>query len=94
MKREKLDAKAKGCVYIGSLKDELVFKLWDPANRNIVRSKDVVFFEDQMILDIKKLEKPIPNPSYDQSPIVVSNSGGETPHTKSDQGRMFSKNSK
>lgn len=83
--RAKLDAKAKECVYLGSPRDELGFRLWDPANRKIVRSRDVVFFEDQTIQDIKKMEKPKLKVSYDQSPLVVNKSGGETPQTEPDQ---------
>ena len=31
--RSKLDAKAKECIYLGSPRDELGFRLWDPANK-------------------------------------------------------------
>ena len=50
--REKLDAKAKECIYLGSPRDELGFRLWDLINKKIVRSRDVVFFEDQTMHDI------------------------------------------
>ena len=42
--RAKLDAKAKECIYLGSPRDELGFKLWDPINKKIVQSRDVLFF--------------------------------------------------
>ena len=44
--RAKLDAKTKVCIYLGSLKDKFGYRLWDPVNKKIVRSRDVVFFED------------------------------------------------
>ncbi|WVZ01079.1 hypothetical protein V8G54_027148 [Vigna mungo] len=80
--RAKLDAKAKDCIYLGSPRDEFGFRLWDPANRKIVRSRDVVFFENQTIQDIKKVEKPTLKLISDQSPIVINNSGGETPQAE------------
>ncbi|WVY90442.1 hypothetical protein V8G54_035956 [Vigna mungo] len=87
--RAKLDAKAKDCMYLGSPRDEFGFRLWDPANRKIVRSRDMVFFEDQTIQDIKKVEKPTLKLISDQSPIVMNNLGGKTPDqpnlTKEDQ---------
>ncbi|KAI5327124.1 hypothetical protein L3X38_026520 [Prunus dulcis] len=33
-------------------------KLWDPVARKIIRSRDVVFFEDQNIEDIRRGDKP------------------------------------
>lgn len=68
--RAKLDTKTKECIYLGSPRDELGFRLWDPVNKKIVRSRDVVFYEDQTIHDIQS-KKP--------KTIVVQNSGGEIP---------------
>ena len=62
----KLDAKTKECIYFGSPRDELGFRLWDPINKRIVRSRDVVFYEDQTIQDIQQSKKP--------KTIVVHNS--------------------
>ena len=42
--RAKPDVKAKECIYLGSPRDELGFKLWDPINKKIVQSRDVLFF--------------------------------------------------
>ena len=67
--RAKLDAKVKECIYLGSPRDELGFKLWDPINKKIVQSRDVIFFEDQTIHDIERPEKTKP---------IVRNSRGET----------------
>ena len=69
--RGKLDAKSKECIYLGSPRDELGFRLWDPTNKKIVRSRDVVFHEDQTIHDVQQSKKP--------KTIVVHNSGGEIP---------------
>ena len=56
--RAKLDAKTKECIYLRSPKDEFGYRLWDPINKKVVRSRDVVFFKDQTIEDIKNSEKP------------------------------------
>ena len=34
--RAKLDAKVKECIYLGSPRDELGFRLWDPINMKMV----------------------------------------------------------
>ncbi len=56
--RAKLDAKTKECIYLGSPRDEFGYRLWDPANSKVVRSRDVVFFEDQTIEDIRNSTRP------------------------------------
>ena len=51
--RAKLGAKTKECIYLRSPKDEFGYRLWDPINKKVVRSRNVVFFEGQTIEDIK-----------------------------------------
>lgn len=34
--------------------------LWDPIGKKLIRSRDVVFLEDQNIEDYEKVEKPQP----------------------------------
>ena len=46
------------------------YRLWDPINRKIVRSQDVVFFEDETIEDIVKPKKQISAPQViDMDPV-------------------------
>jgi len=52
--RAKLDAKTKECIY---LRSPIGYRLWDPINKKVVLSRDVVFFKDQTIEDIKNSEK-------------------------------------
>jgi hypothetical protein len=47
--RSKLDSKAKQCIFLGYGHEEFGYILWDPVNKKTIRSKDVVFFEDQTI---------------------------------------------
>ncbi|CAL9021276.1 unnamed protein product [Prunus brigantina] len=50
--RSKLDAKSKKCIFVGYGNEEFGYRLWDLVARKIIRSRDVVFFEDQNIEDI------------------------------------------
>ena len=56
--RSKLDSKTKQCIYLSSPSDEFGYRLWDPVKKKTVRSRDVVFIEDETIKDIGKPEKP------------------------------------
>ena len=55
--RAKLDANSKQCIFLGYAHDEYGYRLWDPVDKKIIRSRDVVFIEDQTIEDIEKAEK-------------------------------------
>ncbi|VFQ69408.1 unnamed protein product [Cuscuta campestris] len=55
--RSKLDVKTRPCIFIGYGHDEFGYRLYDPVEKKLVRSRDVIFMEDQNIEDIKKMEK-------------------------------------
>ncbi|KAL4383727.1 hypothetical protein GQ457_15G024680 [Hibiscus cannabinus] len=57
--RSKLDAKKKQCIYLDTPQDEFGHRLWDPVNKRIVRSWDVVFLEDHTIEDTKQSVSPV-----------------------------------
>lgn len=78
--RAKLDAKVNECIYLGSPRDELGFRIWGPINKKIVQSRDVIFFEDQTIHDIERPEKTKP---------IVRNSRGETLLKKAEPTQMI-----
>ena len=50
--RFKLDPKSKACIYLSSGEDKFGYKLFDPVNKKVLRSRDVVFMEDKTIKDI------------------------------------------
>ena len=54
--RSTLDAKARQCIFIGYGQDEFGYRLYDPVEKKVIRSRDVVFCEDQTIDDIAKTE--------------------------------------
>jgi len=56
--RSKLDNKATQCIFLGYADEEFGYRLWDPEEKKVVRSRDVVFYEDQTIEDFEKVEKP------------------------------------
>ncbi|KAK8589774.1 hypothetical protein V6N12_024165 [Hibiscus sabdariffa] len=56
--RSKLDAKTHQCIFIGyGLNGEFGYRLYDLVQKKLVRSRDVVFIEDQTIDDIDKTKK-------------------------------------
>ncbi|KAB5521854.1 hypothetical protein DKX38_026173 [Salix brachista] len=58
--RSKLDVKTRQCIFLGYGLDEFGYRLYDPVEKKLVRSRDVVFMEDQTIHDIEKTEKVVP----------------------------------
>ncbi|KAL6977755.1 hypothetical protein U1Q18_052729 [Sarracenia purpurea var. burkii] len=75
--RSKLDDKTKKCVFVGYGLDEFGYRLFDPINRKLIRSRDVIFMENHTIDDIDKAEKGVPTPEneemvdVDPVPIVL-----------------------
>ncbi|CAJ2642124.1 unnamed protein product [Trifolium pratense] len=55
--RSKLDKKSKQCLFMGYGNEQFGYKLWDPIDKKIIRSRDVIFLEDQTIEDFDKAEK-------------------------------------
>ncbi|GJY26434.1 putative RNA-directed DNA polymerase [Tanacetum coccineum] len=49
--RSKFDVKNKPCVFLGYGQDELGYRLYDPLQKKLVRSRDVEFDEDQTLKD-------------------------------------------
>lgn len=55
-KRSKLDSKIRQCIFL-HYAHEFGYRLWDPQNKKVIRSRDITFFEDQTIDDIEKTNK-------------------------------------
>ncbi|GKV40824.1 hypothetical protein SLEP1_g48425 [Rubroshorea leprosula] len=67
--RAKLDAKTKQCVFLGYGDEEYGYRLWDLKNRKLMRTRDVVFIENETVEDSKKQDdsehtQEIPNSDY------------------------------
>ncbi|RDX95980.1 hypothetical protein CR513_21418, partial [Mucuna pruriens] len=52
--RSKLDMKTRQCIFIGYGHDEYGYKMYDPVEKKLVRSRDAQFMEDETIEDIDK----------------------------------------
>ncbi|KAJ0026150.1 hypothetical protein Pint_07933 [Pistacia integerrima] len=52
--RSKLDMKTRQSIFIGYVLDEFGYRLYDPVEKKLVRSCDVMFMEDQTIQDVEK----------------------------------------
>lgn len=59
--RKKLDGRTIPCIFIGYGDEEFGYRLWDPIHKTVIRSRDVVFHENQTIEDIEK-----PTMSYER----------------------------
>ena len=44
-------------MFLGYGQDEFGYRLYDPAKKKLIRSRDVVFVEDQTIADIEKIDE-------------------------------------
>ncbi|GJW41473.1 retrovirus-related pol polyprotein from transposon TNT 1-94 [Tanacetum coccineum] len=55
--RSKLDVKGKPCVFLEYSQDEFRYKLYDPVQKKLVRSRDVVFEEYLTLKDVEKAER-------------------------------------
>ena len=79
--RSKLDDKAKECIFLGYGHDEFGYRLWDPVPRKFIRSKHVVFLEDQIVSDAENSDESqsslkIPIIPTLVSPFIVHNDHG------------------
>ena len=55
--RSKLDVKTRQCVFVGYDQNEFGYRLYNPVEKKLIRSRDVEFMEDQTITDIDEVEK-------------------------------------
>ena len=56
--RSKLDSKSTPCIFVGYGDAEFGYKLWDPKEKKMIRSRDVVFHENENLADFEKTKKP------------------------------------
>ena len=55
--RLKLDSKAIPCIFVGYGYAKFGYKLWDPEKKKMIKSRDVVFHENENLVDLEKTEK-------------------------------------
>lgn len=76
--RLKLDAKTRQYIFLGYGLDEFVYKIFDPIAKKVVRSRDIVFVEDQTIEDIVKTKVRLSQ----QDPLVDLDAVSASPATE------------
>ena len=62
--RSKLDDKCKPCIFLGYGHEEFGYRLYDPVEKKVIRSRDVVFLEDQTLQDPEPNEMPDLTPDF------------------------------
>ena len=62
--KSKLAKTTKQCIFLGHSEDEFGYRFWDPISKKVIRSRDVVFFENQTIEEIDKS-------SHSESPSIT-----------------------
>ena len=72
--RSKLDVKSKPCIFVGYGQDKFGYRLYDPAAKKLIRSRDVVFMENQTIEDLKKVDSQAQDDSIDAEPVPITQS--------------------
>ena len=53
----KLDSKATPCIFVGYGDAEFGYKLWDLEKKKMIKSQDVVFHENENLIDLEKTKK-------------------------------------
>jgi len=80
--RQKLDAKAIPCIFLGYGDEEFGYRLWDPEKRIIIRSRDIVFHEKETMSDSAIPETPKRYGKVDLTlttpPVRVTTEGGRS----------------
>ena len=49
--RGKLDPKSRPCIFLDYGDEEFGYQLWDLAEKKVIRSRDIIFMEEKMIID-------------------------------------------
>ena len=52
-----LDSKATPCIFVGYGDAEFGYKLWDLEKKKMIKSQDVIFHENENLVDLEKTEK-------------------------------------
>lgn len=82
--RSKLDGKARECIFLGYADEKFGYRLWDLENKKVIRSRDVVFLEDQTIEDLKKKETSQTTTSNVVDPDLISSIPERTEEAQED----------
>ena len=55
-----MDPKTRPCIFLGYGDDEFSYRVWDPVDKKVFRSRDIIFMENKTLADWES-EKKIKN---------------------------------
>ena len=58
-RRGKLDPKTRPCIFLGYGDDQFGYRVWDPVDKKVFRSRDIIFMEDKTLVDWESEKKII-----------------------------------
>ena len=61
-----LDPKSKPCIFLGYGEDEFSYRLWDLAEKKVIRTRDIIFMEEKIIVDWEMEKKGTTSESTDR----------------------------
>ena len=87
--RSKLDSKSTPCIFVGYGDAKFGYKLWDPKEKKMIRSRDVVFHENEKLADFEKTEKPKATVEGVPNLTLTSSSSDNTTNKEEVQGENY-----
>ena len=53
-RRRKLDPKTRPCIFLRYGDDEFGYRVWDPVDKKVFRSRDIIFMEDKTLAERRR----------------------------------------
>ena len=47
----KVGSKTRPCIFLGYGDDEFGYRVWDPVDKKVFRSRDIIFMDDKTLAD-------------------------------------------
>ena len=70
--RGKRDPKSRSCIFLGYGEDQFGYQLWDLIDKNVIRSRDIVFIEEKTIIDWEaKMSGSLSHPTRREQPDMM-----------------------
>jgi transposase InsO family protein len=70
--RDKLDPKAKSCIFVGYSADSSTYRLWDDTRQRLLESRDVYFVEGQLGIKAKGATASTALPQFDLNDTITT----------------------
>ena len=86
--RTKLDDKSMPCIFVGYGDEEFGYRLWDPIKKKVVRSRDVVFHENEIVGNTTMDDASSTRDGVDITPVSIPTddaTGGGMPESEQEE---------